>query len=347
MNTDNWTYEEELNVAYKWCVQDKSTRTIAQEVGRTKSSVHRTITRLQLNGEKGNVEAYTAAFEDVTLPLQPILPSKAVCGDVRQDKTHFRSLHYSDVHFPFHDARALDVMYNIVADVGVDIIVDHGDLIDFWQLSSHRPPDEKKLGIEQVGLQEDLAMAGAHFDLLIDIASPMVFHFVEGNHEDRINRSILDLKKDPKIRYLLSASDAEELLSLRSMLKMHERNIVFHEYKGSDNIPVLFDRLVLQHGHIANKWSTRGMLERYGKSVMFGHTHVIQNWTTHNMKGQESSWNIGCMCDIQPHYLHTANWHQGFAITDWYKDGDEWIYDVNQLRVHNGRTVFNGKFYKG
>jgi hypothetical protein len=88
------------------------------------------------------------------------------------------------------------------------------------------------------------------------------------------------------------------------------------------------------------------MLETYGKSSMFGHTHKVQNWTGRNLKGQEASWNIGCLCDVNPHYMPFANWHQGFAVVYWHQTGDGWLYDVNQVRIHNGRSIFQGKSYK-
>lgn len=339
--------ELEREVAHRWLVLDQTTRRIAYEINRTKSSVHRCIERLDLKGEKGNVALFEAMFTDVTPVIRPVKVNARKAKGVTSDNIDHISLHTADIHFPFQDNSALEVLYKITEDVSPSILVEHGDLLDCYQLSTHRAPNEKKMRPEDTDLQENTKDAVAHLALMHDLAEPEESHYLGGNHEDRLERILAEMKQDPRMRHILSLEKIEEYLRWENIMGLADLGIKYRSYHDHGDPVVLFDRLVLSHGHLVNKWVTRAMMNSYGKSTMFGHTHRIQNWTERNLKGQESSWNIGCLCDINPHYMPFANWHQGFAVAYWTKSEDGWIYDVHQVRVHNGRTVFQGKTYRG
>jgi len=46
-----------------------------------------------------------------------------------------RSLVISDLHVPFHDDSAIEVVYDMLRDIKFENFVINGDLIDGWELS--------------------------------------------------------------------------------------------------------------------------------------------------------------------------------------------------------------------
>jgi hypothetical protein len=338
----DWTDELEKDVAYRWLVLDHTTRRIAKDLYKSKSSVYRCIERLDLKGERGNVGLYEVLFTKVTPVIRPVSIRARKAGKVLSDRVDHVSLHTSDIHFPFQDNRALDVVYKVTEAVKPSILVDHGDAVDCYQLSTHRPPDERKMRPEEIDLQCNINDTAAHFALMHELAQPERSVYLGGNHEDRHERILGEMRRDPRMKHILSLEKVEEYLKWENIMGLDSLGIEYRSYHDHGDPVVLFDRIVLSHGHLVNKWVTRAMMDSYGKSTMFGHTHRIQNWTERNLKGQESSWNIGCLCDINPHYMPFANWHQGFAVIYWSKTDAGWIYDVHQLRIHEGKTIFQG-----
>ena len=87
--------------------------------------------------------------------------------------------------------------------------------------------------------------------------------------------------------------------------------------------------------------------DKYGKNVIFGHMHRVQNYTRRDLKGQEAGWCIGCLCTLDPHYDSFANWHQGFAVVNWRQVHGEWFFSVEQIRIHDGVAIWRDKVYQG
>lgn len=345
---DTWTDAEEKRVAFLWCVEDRSTRDIALKVDRSKSAVYRRIQKLQLQGYKGDPSAYETLFfpDRVESVVKPVVVPISPPTGVTSDRVDHVSIHWSDVHYPFQDDRAVDILMQIAHDISPSIVVDHGDSYDFWTLSPHRPPNERKLDYNQIDLQAQLNDTAEFLGTMLEIAQPERAIFMGGNHEDRWDRLMVDLKKDFRMRHLMNLDELNNLLDFGHISGIERMGYEYYPYTDHGDPVLLFNRLVLCHGDRTSRWVSRSMMEKYGKSVMFGHVHRIQNWTARNLKGQEAGWSIGCLCDINPHYLSYADWHQGFAVVEWSKDKDlGWLFDVHQIRIHEGKAVFRGRKY--
>lgn len=344
---DYWSHEEERELARMWCVEDMSTRDIGYEMDRSKSSVYRTIKRLELNGHKGNVRAFEKLFHEtpVSMPFRPVRLNLEPPREISGDMVDTVSLHWSDVHFPFQDDRCLDILYQVASEVKPDIVVDHGDLMDFWQISDHRAPEERKLTHWQVDLQETINRSVEHLGIVSDAAGASQRIYKRGNHEDRWERLMSNLQKDYKIRHIMALDNIKEVLQLENIMGLDEIGYETSPYTGGDTI-TLFDRLVIAHGHRTNKWAARSMLDSYGKSVMFGHTHRYQVFASRSLKGAEAGFNLPCMCSLNVEYMPVTNWQQGFSVVEWHKDPDlGWLFNVNTVLVHDGVAVFRGKAY--
>lgn len=83
----------------------------------------------------------------------------------------------SDIHFPYHDEKALKAVYNFLSNTHVDTIILNGDILDFYDVSSFdKDPDRIN------SLQKEIDMAQKFFKKLRSLAPKARIVFVKGNH---------------------------------------------------------------------------------------------------------------------------------------------------------------------
>jgi hypothetical protein len=259
------------------------------------------------------------------------------------DSVDLVSLHWSDAHYPFQDERAVNVLYAAAQAIQPHELYAQGDIVDFWQISRFRPPLEHKLGVGQVNLQDTITQAGTHLATMAVESNATKRVFLSGNHEDRWDRMLGDIQRDSRMRAILALPHIRDSLDLPWALGL--KGWEYHPYIGYEGGPEAYitvrDRLVLLHGYRSNKWCTRGTLEDFGKSVLFGHAHVIQNWTQQDLKGTDTSYTMGCLCSLKPHWKTQPNWHQGFTVVTWKLGAEkQWFFNVEQVRIHNGTALW-------
>ncbi len=98
-------------------------------------------------------------------------------------KAHSKTmLAFGDVHFPYQNARAVEIFCRVAERIKPDLIVCLGDLLDCGQFSVHPPTH----GMPQTDYHDDLRQAGALLDRLEAVCKRLVV--VEGNHEYRLDR---------------------------------------------------------------------------------------------------------------------------------------------------------------
>jgi predicted phosphodiesterase len=86
-----------------------------------------------------------------------------------------------DVHAPYHDQRAWELLLRVRDELKPGRIICTGDFFDFYAVSSHRK-DPRRAQM----LRDEIAIAGKMMKEL----SPDVF--IMGNHEDRLERYLCD-----------------------------------------------------------------------------------------------------------------------------------------------------------
>ena len=341
--SDHWSDAEDSKLLRMWCADDppRTIREIADDLERSKSGVDRRITALDLRGYKGDrshYEAYTGvSLDPVIRPVRvdtPTLPT----GEPRG--TAYSTLVWGDVQFPFADHRALSVLRQIARDLQPDVLVCIGDLFDFYELSDFRPPAEMDYDI-----QDTLNQGVEHLADMVNVANPSQAYFLGGNHEDRWDRLLLKARQDPRFRQLLSLPKVRRSLDFAEVVGFDELGYDYIPYVEGTKL-IAHNKLLYTHGDRTGNWVAKGMLEKYGMNVIFGHMHRVQNYTRRDLKGQEAGWCIGCLCDLDPHYDNYANWHHGFAIVNWSKVGNEWFFSVEQIRIHEGVAIWRDKVYQ-
>lgn len=338
----DWSAAEDRRLMRMWCADEppRSTREIADELDRSKSSVDRRIGALGLRGHKGDRAEYErqtgVALAPAIRPVRVEAPARPTGKPVGPDYT---MLVWADVHFPFQDDSAISVLRQIARDLDPDKIICLGDVFDFFEISDYRAPADK-----EPDMQETLNLGVQHLEDMLEITQPSEAYFMGGNHEDRWDRLLQRAQRDIRFRQLLQLPKIKRALDFAEVVGFEDLGYEYSPY--TEGWPLIEnDMLVMTHGDLANKYVARTTMEKYGRSVIFGHMHRIQNYTKRDLKGQEAGWCIGCLSTLDPHYDPFANWQQGFAIVTWSTVGGRPLYNVEQVRIHSGSAIWRGQTY--
>lgn len=241
-----------------------------------------------------------------------------------------RSLFWPDTHAPYHDWRAVELAIQIGREFKPDTLVFEGDFFDCYTISDYEKDPHKACNTIQQEVQESTA-------LLLRIEKeirPKKVVFVEGNHEDRVSRYLR--KNAPKLMGLVDT---------RSVLGIPDR-YQFVPF-GPKNKYWASPKLIVTHGTRANKYCASAMVERFKVSVLFGHTHRLQEFNIctadgRRLKGKTNGW-LGDLDRAAEYVNDVADWAHAITLGYFTPDGDFWLQDIEI--DHQYRTVFNGKLY--
>jgi len=345
-----FTYEEDMELLERYG-HGESQADIAKKMKRPRTSVRdrgyfygldwseesqqkRWQVAVQLRADITQAQQTTPTLQPINITVEPRKTRALI------DNLPWVDLIYGDLHIPFHDPAALDVLYKLLELIKVDRVVDIGDVVDNWQISNFLPPDEQKLTAVQKDFSQQFQLAAEHLGQVRSLAPEAELLLLEGNHEERWDRMLRQAQTDHRWRHILNLPKIQEAMKMHSLLGIEGSGWKYYDYKNNE---VMLNRHVLAtHGDRCTKWVTRQMLERYGKSVIFGHTHRVQNWVKRDLKATEAAWSIGCLCDVNPHYGDSlaVDWAQGLVLL--VADGPpEEVnhFNVIQLRIHWGNCT--------
>ena len=209
-----------------------------------------------------------------------------------------------------------------------DEIILLGDFMDVSSLSAW-DYDKKRL-MEGKRFKKELDRSNKELDFLQQYTKKIIY--LEGNHEDRINRY---LDKNPEMEGLI---EVEEHLELRSRkIKFIKMNDL---YKLGD--------MYFTHGMYTNLHHARKHLQTLGCNICYGHQHSTQT-AMQNMAMQKPymAYALGTLGDKKPDYLKNrpGNWINQFGIFYWNESNGHFnLYPVNVIK---GKFLWNGKSYGG
>ena len=258
----------------------------------------------------------------------------------RRPKTggYFTSLHYSDVHYPHQDDAALQVVYDVLADIQPDHVVCHGDLLDAEQISKY-PKDP----YNRTSLAEEIQMGAQHLGEVTAITPDATHWLLEGNHEERLTRLIWGMAENRAMGELITLAGMREAMSWPKLLGLDALGWDWTPY-GEHRL--LRGKLVCSHGNAvrnASAYSAKAEHDAYRKAGISGHTHRMGTYYHTGYDGQVQMWvELGLLGKIRADYVkRPPNWQQGFAVLTW--DGDR--YGVEHIGIHEGRAFFRGRSY--
>jgi hypothetical protein len=252
------------------------------------------------------------------------------------------ALNIPDCHIPWHDKKAYGIMLDVASDhherLGLTEINIMGDFLDFFWCSLH-PKLPGAMTLKET-VQSEIAEGCKALEELRKRFPGVKINFIEGNHEQRLQRWIV--KKCPELW------DLEEL-TLPYLLKFKDHDINYVPFGKCQLYRCLGTDYILRHqpfnqgkhcaaSSIANKHTCLG----------FGHTHRRQSFSETDAFGNEIFANsLGWLGDSSApvfDYMDTDHWVQGFEIVH-ALDGK--IVQNDYISIRKGKAIYNGVLYEG
>lgn len=232
---------------------------------------------------------------------------------------------------PLHDPRALDCTLSALADFKPDTLILGGDILDCGVISHHNHGKPGRVeGMRLLADADECRLAVIEPFKALGAKKQV---FIVGNHEAWLT----DLEEDiPGIEGML---DVKKLLGLEGFQVIPQG--------GHLNL----GKLTFLHGdqlsggeHVA-----KAAVISYERCVRFGHFHTAQTYTKTaaiDLKLGRTGIAVPCLCTKDPKYGEgRANrWVQGFQFGYFHEDG---TFNDFTAMITNGRTVVNGKVYRG
>lgn len=224
---------------------------------------------------------------------------------------------FGDVHGAMMDRPAVDAMLADLKRLNPDEIVIGGDLVECggW-LAKHHP-----LGFVATcsyTYQDDINAANWFLNQVCEAAPNADIHYLEGNHEDRVERWIVD-------QVMANQRDAAFLHNLASpaaLLRLKDRGICY--YRRSDihveGLPrgwIRLGEMFFTHSLTYSRNAARDAASKTAGNVTYFCTHREDAATiVFPAVGLVKAFNPGCLCQMQPVWKHSdpTSWSQGYAI---------------------------------
>ena len=248
-----------------------------------------------------------------------------------------RTIVTPDKHIPLADKAAIKVVCKAIEIIKPDCYIDLGDVGE-WESCSHwkwkkkkRPPLEYQLP----DIRKDIKDVNKGMDIIdesLDKVNCHTKHFMEGNHEDWLNRFSYE---HPYLK-----------LNIYDSLNLKSRGYSYHSIGKFLKI----GKMHFYHGHhYASMHHARNHLMKLGVNIMYGHHHDLQQASITHMDGQKSAWSIGCLKDMSDEdnkWLggRKTNWSHAFSIVDFYESG---YFTVHVIQIIKGRTSLWGEIIDG
>jgi len=224
----------------------------------------------------------------------------------------------ADMHIPYHDNDAIDIMLDRLAAMGAKALILDGDVMDMYQASSFtRDPlqmtlaDELELVCDFIlGVQQDFPGLKIYYKL--------------GNHEKRWE-SMLRLKIPELVGF--------EFTSAKKLLETRLPGVIVINH----TTPITYGKLTIIHGHEYGGGSgmpvnpARLMFLKAKKSVLCAHYHQKSEHQEPTIVGDSiDAWSVGCLCNLHPEYAPLNKWSLGFAELALDEDGN---FDVRNRSI--------------
>jgi predicted MPP superfamily phosphohydrolase len=235
-----------------------------------------------------------------------------------------------DTHSPYHDKKAWALMMKAAKEFKPDTIAHMGDLGDFYAVSSHSK-DPKRIRhlkdeiIEVRKLRQEL-----------DDLKPKRKIFIEGNHENRLERYLQD--KAPELFGLVSSDD---------LLELSENNWEYIPYRESAKIGKLY---ITHDTGASGKYTTMRALETFQHSVVIAHHHqcqymILGDATGEYCVGAQFGWlGDSSKVDYMQQVKVAATWALGFGVG--YHDTKTGIVYLVPCPIVDYTVCVEGKIYK-
>lgn len=252
------------------------------------------------------------------VPKAPSLNAKPPSADTVR-------VSFGDVHGMMQDPKAVATLLKDLRELRPDEIVLGGDILECggW-LAKHQPIGF--IATCDYSYQEDCRAANDFLDAIQEIVPNARIDYIEGNHEDRVERWITDTTR-------AHGRDSQMLwdaFSPYAVLRLAERNIPYYRRSETyeDGLPrgwIKRGKMYFTHTLGKSKNAARDALQKTAGNVTFFCTHREDTATiVFPSVGLVKAFNPGCLCTMQPVWRNSdpTNWSQGYAVDFISKSGN-------------------------
>lgn len=135
----------------------------------------------------------------------------------------------------------------------------------------------------------------------------------------------------------------EEVLSIPHIFELKKRKIKWYPELSTHKVNNSF---LIEHGKMVKKragMTAIGQLDLRNSSGVSGHTHRL-GYTARSTMNSKDFWiELGCMCDLNPSYVKSPDWQQGFAIGIY--DSEKHQMFPTLIPIYNNHFTYNGNWY--
>lgn len=228
-----------------------------------------------------------------------------------------------DHHAPHEDRTFHALFCQFLEEEQPDLIDVNGDLLDFADISRHRPREGYDDGVNET-LQ-------AGYNILRDYreACPNAqIRYSQGNHEARLEHMLIDNVR--QLHKIQAPEDDGPALSLRRLLHLDHLQVEYVEGDWDRVKKRIGRRVTTLHGYSTSKSPGAKMLTDLSGSTLQGHSHRLSLTyrTTHHHDEVETrvAGECGCACEIQDGLGYStasvADWQQGAMLVKTWPDDD-------------------------
>jgi len=235
-----------------------------------------------------------------------------------------------DCHIPYEDKKAFELMLKVAKDFKPDHVIILGDFVDMYSVSSHSKDPNRALN-----LKEEIKLAKIR---LAQINALKAKHkvFVAGNHEDRLERYLMD-----------KAPELFNLVNIPALLDLDKFGFDYVPYKHEYKLGKLH---VTHDCGNAGRFAHYKALDTFQKNVIIGHTHRMGYTVDGNAEGER---HLGAMLGwlgdwSQVDYMHRVkvarDWCLGFGVG--YLDPKSKCVYITPVPIVENTVCVNGILYK-
>lgn len=237
-----------------------------------------------------------------------------------------------DTHGCVIEQQAATAMFADIEQLNPQEIVMLGDHLECGNfLAQHHVANYvAQVRSEHYTFEKDIAAANQLLDRLQEIAPRADIHYLEGNHEARIEKyCVTSAKRNGAENPAKEADHLMRLYGTEHVLHLEKRGIHFYKqgrcYMGLKLPSVIkLGECHFVHGISTAASAAKVHVERFGACVVFGHTHRMDSYHIRTINaGNIAAWSPGCLCNLQPLWCHQrpTNWAHGYGVQLVAKDG--------------------------
>lgn len=236
----------------------------------------------------------------------------------------------SDIHYPYEDKRAIDIVLQRVADTKPHTVIINGDAIDNYQLSHH---------------DQSPARSGDNLQRELDSIRPFIYellkhtrhlHWIMGNHEKRTWSLI---QENPGL-YGLRALEFSRLAELPPAVQVYP---FLTKLRFADTL--------VCHGQITAQNVASTAWRRFQSQIIVGHSHRASTHINTHPVTLDRSFALaqGTLCDIaRADFVDHPPWDLGWAeILTWRDSTGKRRCRPEQRLVEGYSIPIDGKVYRG